>query len=557
MVFGAALSALALTGCSDTWDDHYDVAQGGEGASLWQVISQDAELSNFATVLRATGYDQILASSQVMTVFAPTNANFSAAEAEELIAQYNDQNTGADKRNFEDNQTIKEFVRNHIALFNRSVVEGRQDTIRLLNGKYINLTKGTYGGSQILNNNKLYANGMLFKLDKPAKYTPNVFEAIEKTEGLDSVAAFFNSYNRYYFNAAQSVPGNLNDKGQTEYLDSVKTLQNEMMYSYGRLDREDSTYLVIAPTNDEWNRLIEKYSTYFQYTEDVERADSMMWTMPRAHLLAGCTFNKTDNHEWQSLADSAVSTNAVNYRYRQSSYGYEDIPYGVFDKPQAAGGVLDPAAVAVRTECSNGTLLAMKQWNIDPLQSFVFRPILEGESTSSITDIDDTKTSRPTSVAVPKTSPFYNEISNHRYVQILPAGTVQHDVTFNITGQLSNLPYDVYIIFAPAIAGDSLASEAQRLTTKLRVKLDWQDLDGKWQKKPLQVDNVIPEPDVVHRYLIAEKVTFPTCTYNSGGKTQVKLNVGTRVSNSELNNKKYNRNILVDCIVLVPHLENQ
>ena len=81
-VLGLALAALTFTACSDTWDEHYEgLADGVHEGSLWQAIKSDPELSNFASVLEACGFDKSLASSQVFTVFAPTNASFSA-EAE-------------------------------------------------------------------------------------------------------------------------------------------------------------------------------------------------------------------------------------------------------------------------------------------------------------------------------------------------------------------------------------------------------------------------------------------------------------------------------------------
>lgn len=555
MAFGLALSALALSGCSDTWDDHYDVPQGGEGVSLWQAISNDSELSNFASVVRATGYDKILDGSQVLTVFAPTNAQFSEAEAQELIDQYN--NNPHEGSTEDNNRTIKEFVRNHIALYNRSVVEGRTDTIRLLNGKYADLSSQTIGGATLLTANKLYGNGMLYKLDRPAHYTPNVFEAIEKTEGLDSVAAFFNAYSKYFFDARQSVPGNINEEGQTEYLDSVKVLQNEMMYAYGRLDREDSTYWMAAPNNEEWTRLVEEYSQFFNYNVNVDKADSMMWTNPRRYLLEGCTFNKTENHQWESFADSAWSTNANQWQLRKLAYGYDDIAFGVYEKPYAAGGILDPAAVASTVECSNGRLYAMSKWNFDPKLSFMKRILLEGEKTSQVDEesFDEKKTLRPEGVDIPNSSAFYDSVSNHRCVRIAPAGSTNQSVTYKLSDQLSNVPYDVYVQFVPAVAIDSLATPDQRLGTKLRITLSCENQSGKMVEvaKNSSLETI---PDQIDRHLVASGVVFPVCSAEAN-RSQVQMLIECRVSNSELTKKKFNRNILIDCIVLVPHLPSE
>ena len=65
--------ALSITSCTDTWDDHYNIGST-YGGNLWESISTNPELSNFANVVKACGYDASLASSQMFTVFAPTNA---------------------------------------------------------------------------------------------------------------------------------------------------------------------------------------------------------------------------------------------------------------------------------------------------------------------------------------------------------------------------------------------------------------------------------------------------------------------------------------------------
>ena len=89
-VIGLALAVLTFAACSDTWNDHFDnKGEGMNDQTLWQAISQNGNLSNFAKVVQACGYDKSLNSSQVFTVFAPTNDEFSAEEANELIEAYN------------------------------------------------------------------------------------------------------------------------------------------------------------------------------------------------------------------------------------------------------------------------------------------------------------------------------------------------------------------------------------------------------------------------------------------------------------------------------------
>ena len=51
-VLGLAVAALTFVACTDTWDDHYESLGSGTNSmhegSLWQAISTNSNLSNFA-----------------------------------------------------------------------------------------------------------------------------------------------------------------------------------------------------------------------------------------------------------------------------------------------------------------------------------------------------------------------------------------------------------------------------------------------------------------------------------------------------------------------------
>ena len=105
-----------------------------------------------------------------------------------------------------------------------------------------------------LTKNVLYGNGVLFTINNKVEYFPNVFEYLGLDKDLDSVYQFVNSYSEYEFNPNKSVPGDIID-GRTEYLDSVTELSNLLFRTLGRINSEDSTYWMVAPTNEEWTNL--------------------------------------------------------------------------------------------------------------------------------------------------------------------------------------------------------------------------------------------------------------------------------------------------------------
>ena len=103
---GLAALALPLASCSD-WDDHYDPSTGDEGSktTLWQAISSQSELSNFARVLKGCDYDRNLSGSQTYTVFALTNDGLTADQADSLVSAYQEQKN----KGVRDNDNTVEF----------------------------------------------------------------------------------------------------------------------------------------------------------------------------------------------------------------------------------------------------------------------------------------------------------------------------------------------------------------------------------------------------------------------------------------------------------------
>ena len=85
MIFNTAkvvMAALTLgamtTACSD-WDDHYDAngtVTGSATSTLWENISANNDLTEFAALAKKVGYDKVLSNSQTYTVWAPLNGSF-------------------------------------------------------------------------------------------------------------------------------------------------------------------------------------------------------------------------------------------------------------------------------------------------------------------------------------------------------------------------------------------------------------------------------------------------------------------------------------------------
>ena len=566
------LSSLGLNSCTDTWDEHYQQGVMGEG-TLWESIKNNQQLSNFARVIEATGYHKSLSSSQVFTVFAPTNDAFTDADANDIINKY--QAELAKGLKGEKNAAIKEFVMNHIALYNYSIANESPDTtIRMMNGKYLGLTNSTFSGKPFTSTNTITGNGVLFTLGEKADYIYNLFEYVKSDPELDSVSNFLYmsdpyQFHKIIFDSEASVPGEI-IKGQQHYLDSVTTTENEILYSsnrlYARLDNEDSCYYALMPTNKAWKEQYEKNVPLFQYDKQVFGRDSLMYLYPRLNILRGMQFNKTNNPllGTTEAIDSIVSPIAISYSDRRNTYGSYDIHPYLYYKPYAKpDGIFTD--IKGQKVCSNGVILKTDNWKIKYRDGFN-QLIIRDVDVAMDSLAGETPDAKPSWIytSVQTDNPFYNKLHYHDYQTLIPANLRDMGVLLKIPNVLSNQKYDMYVVTVPATAGNTLATDT--LPTRFSVTLYWHDMDGKEVSKEVsdkdggdisydsstRKQTFLTDPTKVHEIHIGT-FEFPTCSYELQ-EPQVKAFININVRSSDVNKGIYTKTLRMDCIKLVPRL---
>lgn len=569
-VIGLAVATLTFVSCTDTWDDHYESLGGGENGvhegTIWSAIKSNPNMTNFARVIEGCDYVDRLNGSQVFTVFAPTDNDFTSAEAEALIAEYKAQ---AETVLPENNTVIKEFIQNHMALYNHSFTNMHIDTLVLMNGKYAVVNPDTtINGVKMTNINQLYSNGVLFTMDKKLAFEPNVFEAFRKDQDYDSIYSFLYNSHYYYkvFQPSQSVAGSIVN-GKTQYLDSVFTQRNEL-YSYvGLINSEDSDYIMVAPTNAVWKQLIDEYQTYFDYPEKLTDRDSMAYTQARLAIVEGTTFSRTFNTD-AALQDSAMSTSCVrSYTSRLSAWGGVPFEYYQYYMPKAAKGALNQTEIM---KCSNGEVRKATEWNIDKRMSFHTYRIAENYDLKEVKkDYDNSSKDSMDAVShvvdyvTADNKAFYNKVWNNSFLTFeSKVATSNHWMTYTIPGVLSNIGYDIYLVYVPALAADTTATGEQRLPTKFKARLispglpsDGMLLENKedpyFQTKGSAYE---PAPDSICYVKLANDFKFPKATVGVGDESmKTYLRIDSSVSNNELRKKSHTRTMRINCILVVPH----
>lgn len=530
----AFLPFMALS-CQDEWDEHYGQTNPmASQESLWQALKGRAELSNFVRLVENVGYEYYFDGDRMFTLFVPTNDCLTEADVDSLTEVYNAQKSNRIKNN--DNTVIKQVLQNHMAMYNyAAIASGDSVQMMMLNGKYSYLADGGVNGVKYLSSNMLYRNGVLFTVGSRLPYFANVSEYFTMDDELDSIASFFSRYNVYEFDASRSVPGEIVD-GKTVYLDSVMNLKNVMFDELGYINREDSAYWMVVPTDRQWRKLYEEYKTYFNYDNRTAKRDSVENVMTHKAIVQGTVFNMNVQ---PSVNDSVISTNynKANYRYYKCLRPFDE------------GGVFS----GVRSvECSNGKVFISDNWAIDKRTTFFQEVKIEAENAYYQDSIAKCKEPVGT-YTVPSGNPLYGQVSGNAYVQVEPRNTaVTPLIRFTIPNLLSNIGYDIYAVFAPAIASDTLATDT--LPLKVKFSLKYNDQDGR-QVNDIKMEN--PEggtyvyettPNVVDTILVARDYKIPTCSYGLS-EPQVRLTVESDRGTAS----KYTRILRLDCIVFKPH----
>lgn len=583
-IFTLAAAVLALTACQDDWDEHYDQQADSQygTASLYEIIASRPELSDFRSVLdsvrlfagnriSSTHYRELLSQDQFLSVWAPVNGTFNRDSLLQLC-----QTTHGDSL------VELHFLKNHIARYSQSSVPGQDRSVRMLNAKTLHMSGQNYGDAQISEANISSRNGVLHILNRPATYRFNIYEALYSLPEFEHVGKFLKSYQIDEFDETSSLAMGVVD-GKTVYVDSVFYTWNRLLYTYGHIDSEDSTYIMLVPPANVWKEQYDKASTYYQFGS-IGKADSIHDYWTNYALLQDLVFNP---HEQLGMPDSLCSTT-----WSAATAGR----YHVFYNPYGTQGLM--SWVKDSLTCSNGSIYRLYDWPTAMQQSY-FRPIYtQGEARHRIFEQFEA-TGKALTISYP--SQVSDSISENGYIRIVPQ--TQYDkyyVTYEIANVLSGC-YDLKLVMLPKTVynpnydPESTADKKQFRSNKFAVEVTYSGLDGKEYTvksgSRYKFDDSTPgyyteagNNDKTVDFLfdcnlaptVAGPVTnrgaraftndpfrvdtiqlatmhFPTCNY-----AQQKITTRVKIQNAidQQQTNTYNADMLIDCIIFVPHVDD-
>lgn len=294
---------IAVPGCTDTWDDHYDSSESVAGTTrtLWDMIKDNPNYSKFANIVQHAKYYKdnthpvstytyadILDGGQVNTVWVPDNTVLTDAEYAkwmEMLAESRTEGEGVNNAGFNVQQ---QFIGNHIALWRHNISEPGVDTVKMINGKNLvfDKTNRTFADIPLGEYNIPTANGVMHILKGIAPFRYNFYEYLKFKEPQTIFGKYVVSKDTTYFDSGSSIEGLPDENGNPTYVDSVYFTSNRL---FGRswylpregaekcqmeekcfghdayLNNEDSIYVMVMPTDAAWSAAYQRLSEAYNY----------------------------------------------------------------------------------------------------------------------------------------------------------------------------------------------------------------------------------------------------------------------------------------------------
>lgn len=602
-----ACSALVAVSCTD-YLDYNTVPEATNPAAdktLWENISENENLTDFAAVLKRLGYDEVLNASHTYTVWAPQNGSFSLEELNQM----------------DSTKVERQFLKNAIADFAHREADINDTVVYMLNGKLVKFSnKNTdmlaFDGKDILPNaanpavfNYPSTNGLLYITSAPATFRYNGYEYLRESEDMPSMmGAYVEHYESRVLDEANSVKGAIID-GVQHYDDSVIIVSNILTDRMLRaqLDNEDSLYTVLIPTDTAWNRAYGEIASYYNFVEKIPYQDlssNQVGLMPGAswndkmkkliNMLdasagkvevaltsapIGAEIQETGAYWSDSIAKRLLTNNFVfseksgkfNTKFQTGqSFKESDSVYSTTGNWLSNPAMLDELTEDV-IELSNGHARMIKDFPFSPKETYA--PVIKSRNVGRVitaTGFKHTEESIDRELLDPSMCVLDDENETAlRYVKtnVPEISYSLSEFNFYIDDVLSTT-YDVSLVLVPACIEDPDMPESERKPYSLYVDINYADyekgeltlVNKRFDGEKLvsgnsalrKVEPFTGGKDKVDTIRLG-RVTFPICYAGTGAKPNIKVMYPFNLKMD----KSCERNLRIANVILEPVVEEE
>ena len=538
---------FAATSCSDFSDYNETPSTGNMSAdkTLWENISQNENLSDFAALVKKAGFDAALSQSHFYTVWAPANGTF---DAQALMAE-------------DSTKLLKEFVKNHIAEYNHVISGAIDERIKVLNEKsydFVGDGAYTYDGLNITTLNQPSANGIMHILNGAAQFYPNIYEQATSATGLDidSVVKYFKHYEIQTLDTKNSVLGPTVNGKQT-YIDSVMTVTNtafDMLRA--EVSKEDSSYTMLAPTNEAWVAQYNKVKKYYNYigttlAQDIDEATSTT-SAPTSTVTIDPAY-QSDSMAVLRVVDNLFYNNNNYYNdwlKEEGKQPYDTLKsttYGYFTNPEEI-----MAHTISKSKMSNGEFRIVDSLAFHPWEAWAPSMSINPRRSKVWTGANTIVQVNSDLFEEIGYKPKYDNERSFQYLLVAPlSGLGKPQLDVKLSNVLSTT-YNIYLVLAPSEDfGVDDEGNLFRKANNLNFELSYCDAKGKLQTKKLN-QKVENNPNKVDTVAVGT-FTFPVAYYGLGDKIYPNLKITTSFSVfSKPMMAKYTRDFRIISILMKP-----
>ncbi len=517
-IIGLMAPALSA-GCSD-WDDHYENSNAaGTQQNIMQILQQDEQTSVFAGMLKQSGYDALLSSTQSFTVFAPSN----------------DALDGIDTH---DTENVKRLVSNHFARYTHPTSTQAGQGIRMYNGKiYYFDNSASFSGSPLSSANEKAKNGILHRLTKQIPYANNLYEYIQYTANTSKIYKFIHQFDETIMDMDQSIEVDIDEEGRPVY-DTVMVKYNRLLenpaYGIGSIATEDSAYTMLVPTDAAWDAAYERIAPSFKvYDKEQSKADSIQDVRTCLAIVSDLIYRGSMAEP--ASADSLTSTSGSIIRQ----------PAALF-------------ADATGSKGSNGYIFTTEALGYDNTETWNKAIGVEAEQQNGRT-YNNTLTSVYTRTVTAES--MVEGISGDSYIEVMPISTSTNPtVIFDIPDVLAG-SYNVYAVFLPVTVG-GFTEELD--STCIGFTVSYLNDKGRTTTKNNKAKTLLTSGSHVTKMLAFENLEIPVSNYTdrlwlmddandkSSIQTTTQLTITTNVTTKEFTSKLLSRSFRLDRIIFEP-----
>lgn len=573
----ALQTSMTFISCDD---DHYTVDPTVKGKeSLWKTISSEPDLSQFASLLERVYYSKsednattqtyadLLSHNQTFTIWAPKNDTFDYDYWNALIE------SGNRKDAFE---VERKLICNCITRYSHVLNGGKVEDITLFNSKtaVFDCGKKTFNGVDIVEYNIGATNGIIHVTDGTPDYLLNVYEFINENENLTKLSTFLKKYEKTEFDQNASTQGPTID-GEITWVDSI-TYQTNTYFYYNYLNayinREDSNYVMVMPTDEVWDNEYDRMKTYFNYIPTY--IQNVVTVAPDGSTSTETNTTRFSELELDSITDfrtnDAIARNlCFNANFQFGHTHTEMATENVCDSIESTSGIVfyDPKSAALFDHAepvmlSNGYAYVVDHFNYRLEDTWLKKRVIEAErvyesysdctiETYNLNDIGDPWNYVESYDPGLKT----DTLLEGRAVKIVPRRTTANpSILFRLQNTLS-CKYDIIAVMVYNVVNAK--------PYQLRAYVNYhQGKDGKQKRVQLTPFNdekyfYTKEPHVddsgklqfCDSLLLAKDYEFPVSYYGLND-AYLTLEIQSYIQSSQ--RAYYTNEVIIDKIILVP-----